>query len=640
MKDLIIVPSFAKFLFMKFYTLLLAWIAGSFFTASAQSLYMPRNVKATFEKGVRSPDGKPGPHYWQNHGRYDISLTAMPPDRTIKGSEQITYFNDSPDTLKRLAIRLLLNFHKPGATHGPMDSSLFTSGIHIDRFAINGREQAWQEQWGHYTVQAVKLPEPLMPGDSIHLSIDWHDELAARDGREGTIDSTTFYIAYFYPRVSVYDDYNGWDMLEFTGRQEFYNDFNDYTLEVHVPKNFIVWATGTLQNPDEVLQPLYSQTLKASMVSDSIIHIATPKDLAAKNITAQNDVNTWKWKADDVTDMAMAISDHYNWDATSVVVDDATGRRSSVQAAYNDTAADFHHAAKFGQQALYWFSRNWPGVAYPYPKMTLVQGHADMEYPMMVNDGSTRDLMFSQLVANHEIAHTYFPFYMGINESRYAFMDEGWATTFEYLIGKTQNSVEAADQFYKMFRVNRWIHDPSQEEDVPIITPANIENGMAYGSNAYGKPSLAYLALKDMLGDALFKKCLHAYMDRWHGKHPIPWDFFNTFSHVSGKNLNWFWTNWFFSNGYDDLAVESVDKIKGGYRITVNNVGGFAIPFDLKIAYSDGTGETIHRTPAAWQANQKRTVIAVRTAKTIASATLDNGIWMDANENDNTWKAK
>lgn len=614
-------------------------VIGSYSSATGQSLYMPRNVKATFDKGARSPDGKPGTHYWQNHGRYHISLTVLPPDRNIKGSEQITYFNDSPDTLRTIVMRLILNFHKPGATHGSMDNSLLTSGVHIDQFAINGQKHDWHDPQSHFTWQNVRLPRPLLPGDSLQLAIDWHDKLAARDGREGRIDSTTFYIAYFYPRISVYDDYNGWDRLEFTGRQEFYNDFNDYTLEVHVPKNFIVWATGTLKNPDEVLKPLYAQALKASMVSDSILHIATPEDLANKNVTIQNAVNTWKWKADGVTDMAIAISDHYNWDAGSVVVDEATHRRSSVQSAYNDTAADFHHAARFGQEALHWFSRNWPGVPYPYPKMTMVQGHADMEYPMMVNDGSTRDLMFSQLVANHEIAHTYFPFYMGTNESRYAFMDEGWATTFEYLIGKTQNSAQDADQFYKMFRVDRWINDPSQEEEVPIITPANIENGMAYGSNAYGKPSLAYLAMKDMLGDALFKKCLHGYMERWHGKHPIPWDFFNSFNNISGKNLNWFWNNWFFTHGYDDLAVEKVTKTKNGYSIIINNVGGFAIPFDVKINYANRTTSGLHQSPAVWEQNEKQTTVNIKTDKQITSLTIDNGIWMDANEADNKWES-
>ena len=157
-------------------------------------------------------------------------------------------------------------------------------------------------------------------------------------------------------------------------------------------------------------------------------------------------------------------------------------RPGSIQAI---AARDFHHYAGWGKYALEWFSNQWPGVSYPFPKMTAFQGYADMEYPMMVNDASTgADTVFARLVQDHEIAHTYFPFYMGINESRYSFMDEGWATTFELLIGRLETSVAHADAFYKQFRVNRWIHDPSQEEDLPIITPANVLNGVAYGINS------------------------------------------------------------------------------------------------------------------------------------------------------------
>lgn len=606
---------------------------------SAQSLYMPRNVEAAYKKGSRSMTGRPGPHYWQNHGIYDITLTAMPPNRIIRGSEKITYFNDSPDTLKEIVMSLVLNFHKPEAIHYEyFDSARFTSGLHIDHFAIDGQEWDAQSLCWNLTWQNVRLKEPLLPGDSIHLDIDWHDEIALQSGREGMIDSTTYYIAYFYPRVAVYDDYNGWDRLDFTGYQEFYNDFNNYTLRVRVPKNFIVWATGTLQNPDEVLQPKFAQRLKESMTSDGVIRIATPADLTAKHITAQNEVNTWVWKANDVTDMAVGISDHYDWDAGSAIVDKATGRRTLMQAAYNDTATDFHQAVKVGEYTLSWLSEHWPGVPFPYPKMTAFQGYADMEYPMMVNDASSSNEFFSILVENHEMAHTYFPFYMGTNESRYAFMDEGWATTFEYLIGIAEHNKEEADSFYKVFRVSRWIDDPSQEEQVPVITPANIERGMAYGSNAYGKPSLAYLALKDMLGDSLFKKCLHTYMDWWHGKHPIPWDFFYSFNTASGQNLDWFWNSWFFSHGYDDLGVGKVNKTKNGYLLTVRNIGGFAIPFDVKITYTDGTTEDIHKTPIVWKRDQRQTEVAIKTRKRISSLTIDNGIWMDADESNNTWK--
>ena len=157
--------------------------------------------------------------------------------------------------------------------------------------------------------------------------------MAKGRGREGVIDSTSFYLAYFYPRVSVYDDYNGWDRLEFLDAQEFYNDFNDYTLNVTVPKNFIVWATGTLQNPNQVLQPEYAARLEKSLTSDSTIHVATVRTWPKKT-SPRKMKNTWTWKATNISDVAVGISDHYDWDAASVLVDDATNRRASMQAAF------------------------------------------------------------------------------------------------------------------------------------------------------------------------------------------------------------------------------------------------------------------------------------------------------------------
>ena len=486
----------------------------------------------------------------------------------------------------------------------------------------------------------MKLPAPLAPHDSVHLAFDWHYEISERAGREGMIDSTTYYIAYFYPRVAVYDDWNGWDMMDFTDQQEFYSDFNDYDVTIRVPANFVVWGTGTLEDAASVLQPEPLRRFQASFTSDTTIHVATGADVAAGKVTAQDSVNTWHFTARDIPDMAFGISNHYDWDAASVVVDDATHRRASVQAAYDDTAADFHHMVRFGQHALGWLSRNWPGVPYPYEKSTIFQGSADMEYPMMVNDGSTPDTTFSRFVAEHEIAHTYFPFYMGINETRYGFMDEGWATTFEYLIGQADLGPERAATFFKRFRVTRWAHDPSVLEDLPIITPEDVLKGVAYGNNAYGKAALGYLAMKDLLGDAMFRKCLHAFMARWHGKHPIPWDFFDTFNDVSGRNLNWFWRDWYFRNGYIDLAVKDVQRTKRGYRLSIANIGGMPAPVDVRVQYRDGSSATIHETPAIWAANQRRATVTVPATKAIRSLELDGGIWMDADTTNNRWAAK
>ncbi|MBS1668431.1 MAG: M1 family metallopeptidase [Bacteroidetes bacterium] len=610
-----------------------------FSITKGQQLYEPRSVMNAYKKETRSRDGQPGPKYWQNHGIYDIQVTAIPPNRNIKGTEEITYINNSPDTINNPVIKLILNIHKPGAIR-ETDASpdYLTSGVHIDKISSDGINIKWKDPEYHDTWQSIHLPKPLYPKDSVQLHIEWNYNISLKSGREGMIDSTTYYLAYFYPRVAVFDDIDGWDRMNFTDFQEFYNDFNDYTLKVTVPKNYIVWSTGTLQNPNAVLQPTYVDKLNASMKTDEVMHIATPADLASKNVTAQNNVNTWQWAASNITDMACAISDHYVWDASSVVVDDATQRRASVQSAYNDTAKDFHQMVEFGRHALSWLSKNWPGVPYPFPKTTIVQGYADMEYPMMVNDGTNEDPLFSRFVVEHEIAHSWFPFYMGINETRYGFMDEGWATTFELLIGREDLGKERAENFYKQFRVNGWIKDASAEEDVPIITPGSMLTGRGLGNNEYGKPSLGYLAMKDLLGDPMFKKCLQEYMYRWHGKHPIPWDFFYTFNDASGENLNWFWNNWFFSNYYIDLAIEKVSKTTSGYAITIKNIGGYAAPVDLQLHYSDGSSDTLHQTPRLWEKNQKRAVVDIKSKKKITSIELDGGIFMDADETNNVWK--
>ncbi|MFH7017621.1 M1 family metallopeptidase [Flavobacterium sp. FlaQc-47] len=602
----------------------------------AQDLYMPRNIKDAYAKGTRSMDGKPGKNYWQNHGKYTMEISVDPKTKIVSGTETIVYENNSTDTLKNLPIRFVNNLHKPSSPRsGSVSDDFLSDGLTITSLKIEG--EVYKEdgrKWG--TVGNIKMKKPVAPHTKVTINIDWNYPLSKESGREGQIDETTFFVAYSYPRVSVFDDYNKWDRLPHTDRQEFYNDFNDYTFTVKAPKNYVVYATGDLLNPDDVLQPEFSARLKKSYTTDEILHIANEQELQTGIVTKQNDWNVWKFEAKNISDVCFGLSDHYLWDASSVIVDKKTNRRASVQAAYDSKGTDFVNSVKNNQYALDYFSHSWPGVPYPFSKMTAFQGFADMEYPMMCNDSQMGDPVFAQLVQDHEVAHTYFPFYMGINETRYAFMDEGWATTFEYLIGIAEHGKEAADKFYKQFRVQGYIKDKSAEEDQPIISMSSQVSDAGYGNNSYGKASLSYLALKDLLGDDLFKKSLHAYMDNWNGKHPIPWDYFNSFNTASGKNLNWFFNNWFFTNNYIDISVKNVAK----NVVTVENVGGFAIPFDVMVTYSDNTTETLHQTPAVWQANSKAVTIALKSNKQVKQITVDGGIFMDATPENNTFAVK
>jgi len=611
------------------------------YMASAQELYMPRNIKAAYAKGTRSMNGKPGPNYWQNHGKYNMDIKVDAETKVVSGKEEILYSNNSSDTLKNLAIRFVNNLHKPTSPRSSAVSEDFLStGLNISSFSIDGETyKVDSKNWG--TVGNVKLKKTLAPKSKITVKIEWDYPLSKESGREGQIDPNSFFVAYSYPRISVYDDYNGWDRIPHTDRAEFYNDFNDYEFTIKAPKNYVVYATGDFLNPDEVLQPEISARLKKSYNGNEVIHIATEQEMKDGKVTQQKDWNTWKFAVNHITDVTFALSNHYVWDGASVIVDKKTNRRSSAQAAYNPTTGkDFANSVKYNLNALDWFSNNWPGIPYPYVKTIAFQGFADMEYPMMVNDSQFGDPVFAQLVQDHEVAHTYFPFYMGINETRYAYMDEGWATTFEYLIGIAEHGKQAADDFYKKFRVDQYINDKSTEEDQPIISMSDQVSGAGYGNNSYGKASLSYLALKDMLGNELFKKALHTYMSNWNGKHPIPWDYFNSMNAGAGQNLNWFFQNWFFTNNYLDLAISRVTPAKGKSTVTVKNVGGFAIPFDVVVTYADGKADTIHQTPAVWKANQKEVNIMVNTIKKITSISLDNGIYVDATPKDNVWEGK
>ncbi|MFL6375036.1 MAG: M1 family metallopeptidase [Pyrinomonadaceae bacterium] len=623
----------------------IVFIASLVVSAAAQQLYIPRNVARAYAAGTRSPDGKPGPKYWQNKGVYNISLSVAPPSRTVTGTEEITYTNNSPDTLNELAIRLELNSHQPEAPREqPISTDYLTSGVHIDAYSENGKAKEWDEKANEklrgMTWFMAKLETPLKPAQSVKLAIKWHYDLSVKSSREGMIDPSTAFIAYFYPRVAVYDDTDGWDTAFFVEGHEFYNDFNDYTFQVTAPKNFIVWATGDLLNPDEVLKPEFAARLKSSFNSDDVIHVATLKELTDKVVTQQTDTLTWKWKADNVSDVAIGVSDHYIWDAGSVVVDRTNNRRASVQAAYDEPSKDFTKMVGYGKHALDWCSNNFPGVPYPYQKTTIFRGFADMEYPMMVNDSSNPNDDFTRFVAEHEILHTWFPFYMGINEQRYGFMDEGWTTAFENMIGTDDLGQARADQLFKGFRVQGWIENPAADADLPIINPGDAATGQGFGNSEYGKAALGYIAIKDMVGDAEFQRMLRGFIDDWHGKHTLPWDMFNDFNRISGKDMNWFFKNWFFDNGYIDIAVTGVAQTDGGYNVGIKNVGGKAAPTNVIVTYTDGTTETLHQTAGIWQANQSNTSVKVPTSKTVKSVTLDGGIYMDANPADDKWEAK
>jgi hypothetical protein len=485
--------------------------------AQSLSLYTPIDIQKVYKKNTRSLNGIPGPAYWQNRSDYVIRASLNPQTHTLSGEESITYFNNSPDTLRQLVIRLYPDILKKGNIRDEaVNPDDITQGVDIQKIQVNGNvvdlnaSRPLVRRSG--TNLFLQIPSPLPPTGKITVDIQWKYLIPQKTHiREGLYGTSSYFIAYWYPQIAVYDDVDGWDIFNYTGTQEFYNDFGNFDVEITMPDEFIVWATGVLQNPDEVLEKEYASRYKDACTSDEITKIVTAQDRKKGEITLSKQAHIWKFKAEYVPDFAFATSDTYLWDATSVIVDNASSRRTVVSAAYNYNSKDFYEVARYSRQSIEYFSTDLPGVPFPYPSLTVFNGSGGMEFPMMVNDGSY-NLAEAAEVTAHEIAHTYFPFYMGINERKYAWMDEGWA---QMLPNEIEFKLRPGDQrTFSPQAYNAQVLSgfAGNEMDMPLMVSSSLLTGSSYGYSSYFRPGVAYATLKEMLGDELFTKTLQEYM--------------------------------------------------------------------------------------------------------------------------------
>ncbi len=616
-------------------------VSNSLF-AQNTNLYLPLDIKQAYEKGTRSSNGAPGANYWQNSSDYTIKVALDPATRIVKGEETVVYSNNSPDTLKQLVIRLYPDIFKKGNNRNeivaPED---ITEGVTIQEVVLDGKSIELDSRRPMVrrsgTNMFVNLASAIFPSSKATIKISWSYAIPKKTHiREGLYGESSFFVAYWYPQIAVYDDINGWDKINYTGTQEFYNDFNNYIVDITVPNNFIVWATGVLQNPDDVLEKEYASRYKNSQTSDEIINIIKQEDLRKGKITQNKQQHTWKFKAESVPDFAFATSNKYLWDATSIIVDAQTGRRTGVGAAYNPDSKDFYEVARYGRETVDFLSRQMPGIPFPYPNITVFNGSGGMEFPMMVNDGSY-GLAEAAEVTAHEIAHTYFPFYMGINERKYAWMDEGWA---QFLPNDMQFKLKAdAKGTYSPQSYNASVYSKfaGNQMDMPMMVPSVLLEGSSYGFASYFRPGVAYAMLENLLGEELFKKALHEYMRRWNGKHPMPYDFFYTFNEVANEDLAWFWKPWFFEQGYPDLGIKPNASAAQKGNLVIERKGDIPVPIHLKITYSDNSESTIQETASIWKDGAREYVIILAPDKTVKQVQLGNQQIPDADMSNNVY---
>jgi len=258
---------------------------------------------------------------------------------------------------------------------------------------------------------------------------------------------------------------------------------------------------------------------------------------------------------------------------------------------------------------------------------------------MMTNDGIGPSKVSNAGVTAHEISHTYMPFYMGINERKYAWMDEGFAVMFTFDALKSilpDTKVRESEGQTLSFSMG-------QEEELPLFVNSDIMSGgegMTYGVASYPRAGVAYDLLRNALGEDLFKKALHEYMNRWQGKHPIPHDFFYTFDQVAGENLDWFWIPWFYERGYPDLGIKDVTLYEGTYKTTIQKDGIMPVPLNLKYVYEDGTSEEVKRPVSIWKGGIKEYSVEFKPAKKVDRIELGANYIPDVNKANNKYVIK
>lgn len=253
-----------------------------------------------------------------------------------------------------------------------------------------------------------------------------------------------------------------------------------------------------------------------------------------------------------------------------------------------------------------------------------------MESPMMANNGSPDDAADRLGLTFHEIAHSYMPFYMGTNEKKYAWMDEGWASLWPaFLLDSLY-----PDDLYLEKRIAAFEKTAGKEMDIPPMVPSQLL-GADYSSlrlASYTRPAFTYYFLIDALGKEVFMKALHHYMNTWNGKHPMPLDFIRSFELVADQDLSWFFKPWLFNNAYPDLSIK---KITENGKVVIENKGGLPLPILLYITYSDQSHESISFSSAIWSDNETAVIIEVPQAKPIQSLSLGSKKVPDVNPKDN-----
>ncbi len=606
--------------------------------AQTEHRFISRTFQDAVEKQTRTYKGVPGPDYWQNKASYTIDVEIDPVSAILSGNASIVYFNRSPDTLKQIVFNLYQDIYREGNSRDwDLGGADITKGTNIKSLTINNETADLSNKEKNQRVGTKlisKVTSKILPGDSVSISINWEVSIPVkRPIRMGKYNDSTWFIAYWYPQIAVYDDIDGWDMISYNGSVEFYNDFNDYQVSVTLPKDYVVWAGAKLLNPNEVLNRQIIDRIGDSQSEFDIQHIILKDDYKKFKVTHQTPKNTWKFASTGVPDFSFGFGLGKQWDMTKLLIDSSTNRTVIINTVFDSKNKHFDKVAQFAMKSVSYMSFNWPGLAFPYPQVTVFcddRTGGGMESPMMANNSAPEDESASFGLTFHEIAHSYFPFYMGTNEKKYAFMDEGWAS---YLPTELVDSLYPDHHSLKGI-VKKFEEMAGYEVDTPPMVLSQMlgANYQSLRLASYTRPSMAYHFLKNAMGEELFKIGLHNYMKVWAGKHPTPNDFFSAMELTSGQNLNWFIKPWFYDFAYPDLALRKVTK---DGLIVIENIGGLPLPIELNLLFTNGSKLEIVKDASIWSSGEKSVIITFESEVPLQEINLGSDLIPDSNKKSN-----
>jgi hypothetical protein len=598
-----------------YYTLLLALFSSVGFAQESQKL-IGEYTSAT--NAFYWKNKKPDAAYWQQDVHYSMKLSLNEHSDILSGKEELIYMNNSPDTLSFVYFHLYQNAFQPGSYYDQMLKSNDNQAIYGDYQkqglgtvveSVTSEGKALQTKLDN-TIMKVWLADPLMPGSSVQFDIAFktYFDIKAPWGRMRVFDwydNKHYNGGHFYPRIAVYNSRSGWDTDQHLGH-EFYGDFGTYYVELNLPSNFIVDATGTLINQDEAMPADLRAKLDISNFKDKPLDsepsIIIPYD--------SNSRKTWKFEAINVHDFAFLADPTFrigeaNWNGVKCVA-----------LVSEPHASRWQDAAKITSEIIRIYSTDF-GM-YAYPKIIVSDAQSGMEYPMLTMDGDLSP-EYIYLFA-HEVGHNWFFGMVGNNETYQAALDEGFT---QFL---TIWALERLEKTYPIHEIEKsrffarnshifpirydaaylnYLKNALKTEGVSLNTHSDMFNGRQnYGSEyrqVYNKTAVMLFNLQYVLGDHLFNNSMKDYFRKWSFCHPYLDDFRVSVNQTTHQNLDWFFDEWLETNKTIDYSVRSVKKGEGkdDFVIRFHRKGKMQMPIDFTV-YSKNDSIYSYLIPNSW----------------------------------------